>query len=171
MIGHPVVAGPLHLVGGLLLVASLRAGSNGLFGIVLVAAGLGRVATANEQVTQYRAWKRAWDGMADTPPRRIAWLALARSVVAVAAVLYGLANFNDPQIRLGMAVIAAAFAIYGVTRLVQRIRGLRPSRRRTKDGGVVSVAVRGPLLPVPTLQQAFNALPEHCLCLLQTADA
>lgn len=169
-VGHPVVTGGVVLAAAPLLLACLHGGSDGLVPGIIILAFLGRLTKANAQVTEYRAWKRAWDGMAErAPPRRLPWRGLARAIVAVLGVGFAAAYVDDPSVQFAIALIGLALLLW-LTRAAWR-RGLQGLRRAPlgADSNVVAIAIRAPLLPVPTMHQAYATVPEHLWCLFQAA--
>jgi hypothetical protein len=172
-LGHPVVTTGASLVGAWLCWTLFQSGPEGvLLGFVVVAV-VGHIIAANGEVTKYRAWKRAWDGMADgggTARRRLVNPKRAAQLIVGATVLgYGVANLRDPEVQTGMAFIGAALTVWVMARL---LRLGSPFRRagRSAGGPVVTVAVTAPMIPVPTMPQAFAALPEHLWCLFGPAQ-
>jgi len=172
-LGHPVITTGASLVGAWLCWTLFQSGPEGmLLGFVVVGV-VGHIIAANGEVTKYRAWKRAWDGMADgggTARRQLVNPKRAAPLVVGATVLgYGVANLGDPDVQTGMAFIGGALAVWIMAKLL-RVR--LPFRRsvRNANGPVVTVAVAAPIIPVPTMPQAFAALPQHLWCLFGPAQ-
>jgi hypothetical protein len=169
-VGHPLIAGPIMLAGCPFALLCAIHGSDGLFLALIMAVILNRVMQANSRATEYRTWKRAWDGMDDKPARPKQGMAIARVVVAALAGLFALTHLHDPQIQASIVLIGLALSIWAVVKVCRRF-GMGSARRsRSASADRVTVAVRGPLLPVPSLEQAFRLLPDHCQCLRQAND-
>lgn len=128
---------------------------------------MGLSSNASDKVEQYRRWKRAWEDMDGRPPKSSG--RLRKSISFLAGIVCVLVAFNvvaKPQRPL---VIYGACAVIGsilVWRLMQRLlRRIRTRRAETVDS--VSVCIQKSVLPVPSLEQAFNALPAHCHSVLR----
>lgn len=87
---------------------------------------------------------------------------------AVAIVLlvlwYFLATIEQPGHALGAGLVSiwlVLAALYGLLRLM-RVGGRSSRARRAKAPAPVALAIGRPLLPVPNLQAAYEALPDHC---------
>lgn len=170
-LGHPVVAAPILMVLGTLAWLYFTSGDGGsvMLGIIAIAAGA-KVVEANTKVMLYGKWRRAWDGMGEpsAPRRRIGWKKPARIGLVIAASLYALANLGDPDIQIAVEFFLTALIVWGLARLLRLVpgRGAKRADRRGQEP-VVTLAIRAPLMPVPTLHQAYAALPEHCQWLLR----
>lgn len=170
LVGHPVVAGLIVLAGAPFAIMCALRGGEGILAAAIVAVILERVMRANAAVMEYRAWKNAWDAMADQPPRPKRRMAIARTVIAVLAGLFALAHIRDPQVLGGLMFIGMGLAIWVAVSMGRRA-GIGFGRRtRPSTSDLVTIAVRGPVMPIPTLQQAFGMLPEHCQCLRRAAS-
>jgi len=170
VVGHPVIAGLIVLAGAPFAIVCALRGGDGLFLAVIMGVILERVMRANASVMEYRAWKSAWDAMADQPPRPKRGMAIARVVVAVLAGLFALTHIRDPQVLGGLVFIGLGLGLWVVVSIGRRL-GIGFGRRaRPSTSDLVTIAVRGPVMPIPTLQQAFAMLPEHCQCLRQAAS-
>jgi hypothetical protein len=161
ILGHPVVSVPLFLGGAAILFACWQLGSDGFGPAVVVLICLARVAHCTQQVSEYRAWKRAWDGMAE-PGRtlvRIRPRRLAELGIGLLLAVYASLKLDSGELELSPAIAAiplALFALWAAARWLCR----RVPRGRRSD--CVSVAVGASLMRVPTLAQAYRALPPHC---------
>jgi len=164
LLGHPVVAVPLILGGLGVLWACWQRGSDGIAPAIMVLICLAPVFHASEQVSHYRAWKRAWDGMggaaARSPQRwrRVGGVAL----LAVLGVNWA-GKLDGEQVRIGIAIGVGTLALV-LLWLGARwtSRRMRRGRRRT----CVAIAVGAPLMRVPRLAQAYRALPDYCQLVL-----
>ncbi|RJG55393.1 hypothetical protein D0Z70_08260 [Sphingobium terrigena] len=124
------------------------------------------VMRAHEQRDAYLTWKRAWNAMAgQTPQQRKIAKPITGIVGIIMVSLYLVATLDrtDTQTALGLSVVGiiGACAIFAGRSLWRRLR-----RRRAAKAAFVTVCIRSPLLPVPTLQQAYAALPAHCWVVL-----
>lgn len=164
-LAHPVIGMPVTAVGAVFLWAAFQ-GSNLLVGFMAVCL-IGAAQQAREQVNAYKAWEREWNGMAagSQPARKRSWGAWA--VVGLGLVWWGLACASgyDPYKgavgTLGlMAVSAIAIQFLKMAwRIIPRLR--RPSAK----SAVVTVIAR-PVMPTPSLTDAYCALPSYCHALL-----
>ncbi len=78
--------------------------------------------------------------------------------------LFFAANANDPVYGAALAWLMIAIVITGLVALL-RGRG-RSSPSRHPASGTVSICVGGPLMPVPSLKQAYLSMPDHCRVVL-----
>jgi len=127
------------------------------------------IGKANSEVAAYRAWKQAWDAMAPQDARPGVWQApWVRPAGAVVAVLllgaFLITHRDDPDYAAALgwllAMVALA-ALVGLARLGARSR--RAARAAApREPELVTVCVTKPLIGVPSLQAAYEALPEHC---------
>jgi hypothetical protein len=161
VLGHPLVSVPLFLSGAALLFASWQLGSDGFGPAVVVLICLARVAHCSQQVSEYRAWKRAWAGMTERGhrpalirPRRLLELALA-----LLLAVYGSLKLDSGEVELSPTLAAIPLALLV---LWAGAHGLRRRLPRGRQRDCVSVAVGASLMRVPTLAQAYRALPQHC---------
>ena len=171
LLGHPIIVVPMMLA----TVAAFRAGFQDTSWWLLAVFMLwpaGAVARASTRRTEYFQWKQAWDGMTEptrqkpsrpaTPARwRRPWLG---GLMLAAIWLFCLANADDPLDRLALVWLTVVSIVIGIALLIRRVR--RTPRGSTAKGQSVAVCVSGPLLPVPSLKNAYRALPEHCLIVL-----
>ncbi len=162
--GHPAIAGPLVLGGLGLLVMFLTQGEGGFLLAVPVAVGLAWLAKAMEKVSAYRAWRKAWDAMGEPPVRRRwPWKPLCGVLFVTLVFGHALAHPERPDATAaaGMVVVALGLGIVAVLlrSLVRLFR--RPRRRVAKNDPMVTICAR-PIFPVPSLRDAYIALPEHC---------
>lgn len=159
LLGHPVVAVPLILGGLALLWACWQRGSEGVITGIVTLICLARVITASEQVSHFRAWKRAWEGMGEAHPTSSRWRWAGGVACLGLLAIYGAKQLPPDQLRVAIAVLAIMLA------LVMLWAGIRWARRRMPRGrrrDCVSVAARTPLMRAPKLQAAYRALPPYC---------
>lgn len=133
----------------------------GIWPLIVVMGGLLlAVMKADERMKAYKAWKREWDAMNGQPtglPRGMTtgiWLGIAGIVGC-----FALAG-QPPETQNAVAVLGllAAIGALGVYWLKRRTPRSRPAKTFA-----VAVCVTRPVFAVPTLQEAYRALPEHCL--------
>lgn len=167
-VGHPLVSLPIMGVCGFCLYAWSQNP-----GAIVVGVGaaicLAWTVRARTVMSQYRAWHRAWNSMAEPRAPRSLMPRLVTALIAVAviggfaAAESGVGSDTGPALA-GLAVIggftaAVAVAIWA---LAKRLRSGRASRARTDRRDCVTVMVTRPILPVPELKDAYSALPRHC---------
>lgn len=120
------------------------------------------VALASAKRYKYRAWKRAWDSYADTPQRRAMpnkhIIGVTLCIVVIGLLMGQPAQVQHAVALLGITAGVAILILLGLRRLAQA-----SGRRRTSRTQTVTICVRRPVFPVPTLEDAFRALPDHCL--------
>lgn len=123
----------------------------------------GPVMRAYEHREAWLVKRRAWNAMAGhAPPRRGRFVKPLTGFMALVAVgLYAVATLDhtDTQTAIGLSAvgIVAAIAFFLLRGLYRRIE----HRRAIRDD-LVTVCVRKPRLRVPTVRQAYAALPDHC---------
>ncbi len=141
----------------------------------LAVAGLcviGWVANANAAVARYTAWKRQWDAMgpggapprvSDRPAFKVAVLVLA--VVALAVFLSAHPDRPGYALAFNWLMGGGTCALVGwlaVRRFRSTARPFWAPEPRHREADAVSLSVRAPLIRVPDLKGAYDALPEHC---------
>lgn len=156
----PIVLGAWGLLGWLIYQLT----QNGdVWPLVAIAACLiPPVMKADASVQAYKRWKREWDGLDGAPPRRIAPNRhVAGVTIAIVAIL----------MLIGLpASVQHAAALTGTLSglIILSVLGLRRAatvfhHRSNAKAQVVTICVRQPIFPVPTLRDAYHALPDHCL--------
>ncbi|WCT74283.1 hypothetical protein PQ455_03380 [Sphingomonas naphthae] len=162
--GHPAVTLPIMAAGCFTLYAAY-AGENIIVGAIGFAF-MARTMKAHEEARLYRLWHRAWNGMAAPDParerqRRANRLGLFLGVVAMAAMLF-IAGSDDPQ----AALIGTLFIGAGGIGLAMMLRALWRRLRRPKlakaTATPIVTAIARPLMPVPSLRDAYLGLPIYC---------
>jgi hypothetical protein len=133
--------------------------------LVITVSLLLNVMRADEQVQAYRTWKRAWDAMGDDPLPSGRGGRVGRTLVGltlIAAFVWYLASQTG---RPGYDLALGWLVLGGVAMLVVAIlaKWRKVRRARPIKATVVTVVVKGPVLRVPTLAEAYRALPEHCM--------
>lgn len=166
LIGHPAMAVPLMLIGGVTLLAGFHAGN--LLIVIFAVAILGTVSKAGEEASAYRAWQREWNGMAPATPRerKRVWGRIA--ILVLGAMLFGLmlsggASVSDAAICIGLLAGGGGIITVALRLVIRCFRRRRPRRTRSL---VVAVVAR-PVMAVPNLADAYRALPPYCHALLR----
>lgn len=167
VIGHPLIAVPMTLTSGVVLIAGLQTGN--LFPVLFAIPILAGVQTARAQASAYRAWKAEWDAMDDGPARRTVTLGSFLGVVVLATLM--LVAFGMPRGLAYMAGYALGWmethpwllALLALGMLAQFVRHNPRRAKPTKPVTVIAQAI----LPVPTLADAYRALPPYCHALLR----
>ena len=129
--------------------------------IVMLGLWCGTIGKASERVTAYRAWKAEWDmldGQAPRSARRGTLIGLL--VVLLIAAIPTLAKLPPATQNAGTLAALLLVVAFFVLRALWRRVGTRRPRRAKRE--IVTVVVKAPIFPVPTLDAAFRALPEHC---------
>ncbi|EQB16945.1 hypothetical protein [Sphingobium lactosutens] len=163
MLGHPLVVWPS--IGFFLWTGYMLLTGPDTWPLAAIALFFGApVMRAYERREEWLAWRKAWNAMSgQQPPRRRRFVKpLTGLMVVAAAALYLVATLDrtDSQTVLAISLlwmvgVVAFFAGRGLWRRLRRTR-------RATAGELVKVCVRKPLLRVPSLQQAYAALPDHC---------
>ena len=130
--------------------------------IVMLGVWCGTIVRADERVMAYRSWKAEWDmlgGQAPRPVRRGTLIGFL--IVLLIAAIPTLAKL--PPATQNVGTLAALLLVVGflvLRTLWRRVRTQRRPRRAKRD--IVTVIIKAPVFPVPTLGAAWRALPEHC---------
>jgi len=166
VMGHPVIAVPLMLIGGITLLAGFHAGN--LLIVIFAVAILGTVSKASEEASAYRAWEREWNGMAPTTPRqrKRVWgriVVLVASVALFGLMLSGGASASDAAICIGLLASSVGIIAIVLRLVIRCLKRRRPGRTRSS---VVAVVAR-PVMAAPNLADAYRALPPYCHALLR----
>lgn len=164
IVGHPLIATPMLLASGAMLLAGLK---DGILFIVLTALVLlVGVGGAYNQASAYRAWALEWSAMAPQEAPRVvrqppAWLTILVLTGCIFAALWY--HGEAPQValrhvaELGIGIAAIAIPWAAIRRL---------GRRRRGRSSTVTIVAR-PVMAVPSLTDAYRALPPYCHALLQ----
>ncbi|MEA3015191.1 MAG: hypothetical protein QOD42_3736 [Sphingomonadales bacterium] len=130
----------------------------------IVAAG-----NASKEVRQYTQWMREWEALgpnaeAAKAPAHPALKRAALAAMLVPVIFYLYTNRDVPEHRIALICIGASLALLVVSMLVDMLRWARRGIRRRQAAATqpVAICVRRPVLPVPDLQRAYEALPDHC---------
>ncbi|MGA0546831.1 hypothetical protein ACO2Q1_16290 [Brevundimonas sp. VNH65] len=164
MLGHPLVTTGVWLAGLALLYGCWQSGGEGIVLLIPMFILMAWAGKAHDYMNGYRAWKRAWDGMAGQQPRRAArgWRkALAVVTIALTAV-YLAVNVDQPGYGLSlgwMALVAGVGCAILLWRMVRR--GKTTERKRRAKEHVVTVCAR-PVVRAPSLVAAYQAMPDYC---------
>lgn len=120
------------------------------------------VMKADASVQAYKRWKREWDGLDGSPPRRVVPNRHAIGVtIAIVAILL-LMGLPAP-VQHAAALIGTVAGVLILIALGLRRVATGFHRRSTAKPQVVTIYVKQPIFSVPTLHDAFRALPDHCL--------
>ena len=140
----------------------------------LVAIGLFLVsAKALSKVAAYKRWRADWEAMSpDAKPKRFKFGAgtVAQVLAIILAGIVGLyASSPDAPPELHGWIVLCAVATLALVALVMAFRLLRRvwPKRRQRPTPLASVVVQRPVLPVPTIREAYQHLPDYCLQLLK----
>lgn len=165
VLGHPLVALPIMAAGGLALYGCYLDHSLWPVGLIALYA-MNVTLTANAARMKFLAWKSAWDAMGDAPASAGHGLGgkLFAVMVLGSMMAYMAAHSDVANYRLGLVLMVAVGLIGGIILLFKRRREQQASSP-AGPAAPVSICVNTPILPVPSLAQAFSALPEHCLAL------
>jgi hypothetical protein len=172
-VGHPavVVTGSVLTLGA--LVAALNDG--GWWPIfTLLAIAMVPICKAAEARQAYLPWKREWDGMAwpAMPRQRAPASPTAKRRAGIAMlILLGLffaANARDPAYAGALIWLVLACAIAAVVAAVVKRRQPKPAGEAQSQA--VTICTHKPLLMMPTMLDAYRALPPHCQALFAAQE-
>jgi hypothetical protein len=165
LLGHPLLVLPIMAAGGLALYGCYLDHSRWPVGLIALYV-MNISITANATRMKFLAWKSAWDAMGDAPASAGHGLGGKLFVIMVlgSMMTYMAAHSDVASYRLGLALMVAVGLIGGTILLFKRRKG-QQSSSPAGPMAPVSICVNTPILPVPSLAQAFAALPEHCLAL------
>ena len=164
ILGHPVIATPVTLACGVTIFAAFS--TSNLFLLFIAVPIALTVLKANEQVVAYRAWVREWEAMAGEPPRR---RTRGHDLLVVAAL--GLALLAATQMdsaTLHMAEKSIGLLVGSLTIFIALWTALRwvSNRRRHRTRSFTVTVIAHPVMTIPSLDDAYRALPPHCHALL-----
>lgn len=174
-IGQPLVSTPIMGLCGFAIYAWSQ---NPQAIIVGIGAIIGLIWTGKAQNTmnQYRRWKKAWDGMAEPAAPKPAGPMLGKAIIALLVV-------GGFALAAGGGMPAGGGAVEGLVMIGAVIAGTVLLARRALSGGrtgraakakattatvPVRVAVTRPVLAVPDLKGAYDALPAHSWRAIET---
>jgi hypothetical protein len=171
-LGHPLVAWPVLGFGLFMIYATIRNPAIWLWGLFALW-GLYRVADASLRRLDYLDWKRDWMGMGGSGRQRQPssprpwkqWIGWAATVGTIGALL---ADADDPQARTGLFYLVVCLAGAGLAKWWGRHHKAKAAKAAIRTQPV-TVCVKGPLLRVPRLRNAYRAVPDYCKPLLQAA--
>lgn len=171
-LGHPLIAYPM--LGFTLVVGYATFVDTSIWPVTAVSVFvLYRVADASLARLDFLDWKAAWDGMSGRSRQKASardwswqkWLSWTATAITLFA-LWG--NSGDPQIRFAFDYLMICLAAGGLAKWWLRRRNIKAAKAATRTQPV-SVCVKGPLVSVPRLKQAYRAVPAYCQTLLQAA--
>lgn len=170
VLGHPVVMIPVMGVGAFILYQWTQHAEIALLGFAAIAA-MALVAKASESRMAFVRWRRAWDSMADVEPASqgpmraklaIGFIVPAGFLALSSGALDGLTGPAVTLAVLGAALVAG-------TMLVRRWRSSSRRARPASRSDVVSVCARS-VIAVPSMTDAYSALPAHCWHVLNSGS-
>lgn len=172
ILGHPVVMLPVMGMGSLILYQWSQNADLALLGIVAIAA-MAFVAKASERRMEYARWRRAWNAMADDAPAPSRRPLLGKVAVAVIVPVGFVAYESEALSQVGNPVpmLVAIVGLAGIGAMIVRARRWFTGRRArpSSRSDVVSICARSPMR-VPSLEDAYRALPAHCWRVLDPAS-
>lgn len=168
LIGQPVVVAAVVAIGCYCLYRWYLDADLWFLGIAAIGA-MAVAGKASREVRAYNLWMREWEEMAPNggnarPPAPPALKRAALAVLLVAVAVYLYANRDVPDYRIALICVVAALALVVLAGAVVVVRwaGRGMARRKADSVQPVTICVRRALLPVPDLQRAYEALPDHC---------
>lgn len=170
VLGHPVVMIPVMGMGAFILYQWTQHPEIALLGIAAIAA-MALVGKASESRMAFVRWRRAWDSMADVEPASQGPLRAKLAIGIVVPVGFlafssgGLDGLAGAAVTLG--VLAAA--LVAGTMLVRRWLPSGHRARPASRSDVVSVCARS-VIAVPSMTDAYTALPAHCWHVLNSGS-
>lgn len=126
---------------------------------------LAGVMKADEQCREYRLWRTEWDQMAGiVRPKR--WPVILGAIIGLPITIGLVAVGQQWGVRGILGVLLITLGPIALLGLLLKFWG---AYRRLKGGRVepVRVCVRGPVIPVPTLRDAYLGLPDYCRKVLE----
>jgi hypothetical protein len=163
MLGHPVVMVPVMGTGVLVLYQWTQNMDWTIPGLIAIAA-MAVVGKASEHRKAFLSWRRAWDGFADTPPAppQPPLKGKLAAAATIAALGFGyeagaLDGAIGPLVTLGLLAAIIVGGAMLVRRWLPSSRGARAASR----SDAVTVCARS-VMAVPTMTDAYGALPAHC---------
>ncbi|WP_263588670.1 hypothetical protein [Sphingopyxis sp. GC21] len=163
ILGHPIVAMPVTGMGLFILWQWTQHPDLGVIAIGALAA-MAVVGKANARRMAYVRWRRAWDSMADAEPATARGPKFANAAIAL-ILPAGLLAYESGKLD-GVAGPLVSLGLLGLAFFAGRmmVRRWRRSGHRAPAASrsdVVSVCAR-PVIAVPSMTDAYSALPAHC---------
>lgn len=130
--------------------------------VVIAACLVPTVMKADASVQAYTRWKREWDGLDSVAPRRTV---PNRHVIGVAVTIGAILLLTGlpTPVQHAAALIGTGAGLIALGASVLRRARAALHRRSDAKAPVVTICVRQPVFAVPTLRDAYHALPDHCL--------
>lgn len=162
ILGHPIVMVPVMGMGLFTLYQWTQHPDAGPLAIAAIAV-MALVGKASERRKEFVRWRRAWNAMAEAEPvsrgpllgkLAIAIIVPAGFLAHESGALNGLVGPLASLGVLGLAILAGAM----IVRLWRRYRHRAHPASRSDT---VSVCAR-PVMAVPSMTDAYSALPAHC---------
>lgn len=148
-------------------------GGQGIIGLLAIGLFLAS-AKAVFTVAAYRRWRVDWEGMSPQaqvrkPGRRVLASLLALAAIPALLIYAGQpvapAALHDSITPVTTASLTFAWLLIA-GRLLWMVRPKAQARRK-QPTPLVLVAIKRPLLPVPTIRDAYQRLPPYCQQLLR----
>lgn len=170
VLGHPVVMIPVMGMGAVVLDQWTQHPEIALLGFAAIAA-MALVAKASESRMAFVRWRRAWDSMADGAPasQRPMLAKLAIGVIVPAGFMAHASGALDALAGPASTLAVLAVALVAGTMLVRRWCLPSHHARPASRSDVVSVCARS-VIAVPSMTDAYSALPAHCWHVLNSGS-
>lgn len=163
VLGHPLTMATVGLGGMTMLYASYQMGGEGILPAIITLILMASVSKAHDHMNGYRAWKRAWDGMAGSQATRAS--SRGRKMVGVAAIalvaVYVAAHADQPDYALALGWMMLVAVVGGMVALWRLARRGSVARAKTAPADAVAICAR-PVVRVPSLAGAHQAMPAYC---------
>ena len=171
LLGHPLIVIPMVGV-TLWSIIAWAQGGNGWLALLAIVSLTG-VAKAHERRSAYLAYRREWESLAppasSRPARRSKTFLVVLAVLLVGGAAFYLGLTIDQPghalalagIVIGTAITVVLLGLFAVVRAILRSLARRRARQAVRIAPV-EVCVARPLLAVPSLPDAYRALPSYC---------
>ena len=163
--GHPVVATPMTLACGSCLFAAIVNGSSSV--VVLILPVLIAVLKASRETASYREWMREWDAMGGGPrPSAWRWLRWPGAIAVAMGTLVLVGSGRTVLAPLAEVVGGVVALLVAIVIPWTVIRWLLHLRHRRHSGAFAVQIIAQPVMQAATLNDAYRALPPHCVAML-----
>jgi len=164
IIGHPGIAGPVTLASGIATVAGLYNGS--AVPLFIAAPVAMAVLKANEQVVAWRRWSAEWEAMAPNPSRKRTRMRDVLVLVAIIAAVITTMQMDSDTRQMAATIIGLLVGVGAILFVLHKTVRWISARRRHRAGPFTVTVIGRPVMPVPSLHDAYRALPPYCQALL-----